>query len=66
MKAGEPRVGPIERRKVYGSWQRLIDDIAARRLKPGDPIPAERQLTEALSVGRSSIREPCGCSSPAG
>ena len=51
-------VGPIERRKVYELVaQRLIDDIAARRLKPGDAIPAERQLTGALSVGRSSIRE---------
>lgn len=58
MKAEEPWVGPIERRKLYELVaQRLIDDIAARRLKPGDPIPAERQLTEALSVGRSSIRE---------
>jgi GntR family transcriptional repressor for pyruvate dehydrogenase complex len=58
MKADEPEVGPIERRKVYELVaQRLIDDIAARRLKPGDPIPAERQLTGALSVGRSSIRE---------
>jgi GntR family transcriptional repressor for pyruvate dehydrogenase complex len=52
------RVGPIERRKVYELVaDRLVDDIAARRLKPGDPIPAERQLTETLSVGRSSIRE---------
>lgn len=36
---------------------RLVDDITARRLKPGDPIPAERQLAETLAVGRSSIRE---------
>lgn len=58
MKADQPWVGPIERRKVYELVaQRLVDDIAARRLKPGDPIPAERQLTEALAVGRSSIRE---------
>lgn len=50
--------GPIERRKVYELVaDRLVEDIAARRLKPGDPIPAERQLVETLSVGRSSIRE---------
>lgn len=36
---------------------RLVDDIASRRLKPGDPVPAERQLAETLAVGRSSIRE---------
>ena len=58
MTADQPGVGPIERRKVYELVaQRLVDDIAARRLKPGEPLPAERQLTETLSVGRSSIRE---------
>jgi GntR family transcriptional repressor for pyruvate dehydrogenase complex len=58
MTGDEPLAGPIERRKVYELVaQRLVDDISARRLKPGDPIPAERQLTETLSVGRSSIRE---------
>jgi GntR family transcriptional repressor for pyruvate dehydrogenase complex len=55
---GVQRFGPIERRKVYELVaDRLVDDIAARRLKPGDPIPAERVLAETLSVGRSSIRE---------
>jgi GntR family transcriptional repressor for pyruvate dehydrogenase complex len=50
--------GPIERRKVYELVaDRLVAEISARRLKPGDPIPAERQLAETLSVGRSSIRE---------
>lgn len=50
--------GPIERRKVYELVaDRLVEEISARRLTPGDPIPAERQLAEALSVGRSSIRE---------
>lgn len=50
--------GPIERRKVYELVaDRLVEEIAARRLMPGDPIPAERQLALSLSVGRSSIRE---------
>lgn len=54
----QERFGPIERRKVYELVaDRLLEEIAARRLKPGDPIPAERQLAETLSVGRSSIRE---------
>lgn len=50
--------GPIERRKVYELVAaRLVEEIAARRLTPGNSIPAERQLAESLSVGRSSIRE---------
>lgn len=50
--------GPIERRKVYELVaDRLVEEISARRLTPGDPIPAERTLAETLSVGRSSIRE---------
>lgn len=54
----QERFGPIERRKVYELVaDRLLEEIAGRRLKPGDPIPAERQLAETLSVGRSSIRE---------
>jgi GntR family transcriptional regulator, transcriptional repressor for pyruvate dehydrogenase complex len=58
MSAQNPSSGPIERRKVYELVaNRLVDDIAARRLKPGDPIPAERQLAQTLAVGRSSIRE---------
>lgn len=52
------QLGPIERRKLYELVaERLIEDISARRLKPGDHLPAERQLAEILRVGRSSIRE---------
>ena len=51
-------LGPIERRKVYELVaERLAEDIGAGRLKPGDALPAERQLAESLAVGRSSIRE---------
>lgn len=58
MTTEQARFGPIERRKVYELVaDRLVDDIAARRLKPGDSIPAERVLVETLAVGRSSIRE---------
>lgn len=50
--------GPIERRNVYELVaERLIGDISARRLKPGDPLPSERQLSETYAVGRSSVRE---------
>jgi GntR family transcriptional repressor for pyruvate dehydrogenase complex len=35
----------------------LLGQIAARRLRPGDVLPSERELTESFAVGRSSIRE---------
>jgi GntR family transcriptional repressor for pyruvate dehydrogenase complex len=58
MTGAQRPFGPIERRKVYELVAgRLVEDIASRRLKPGDPVPAERQLAETLAVGRSSIRE---------
>lgn len=48
----------IERRKVYELVaDRLIGEITAGRLKPGDQMPPERELTEMLGVGRSSVRE---------
>ena len=49
---------PLERRKVYEQVaEQLLGQIGSRRLKPGDPLPPERELTESFGVGRSSIRE---------
>jgi GntR family transcriptional repressor for pyruvate dehydrogenase complex len=49
---------PLERRKVYEQIaEQLLGQISSRRLRPGDPLPPERELTEAFHVGRSSIRE---------
>jgi GntR family transcriptional repressor for pyruvate dehydrogenase complex len=49
---------PIARRKVYEQVaEQLLGQIGARRLKPGDVLPPERELTESFGVGRSSIRE---------
>src|SRR3954453_22346754 len=49
---------PVERRKVYEQIaEQLLGQISSRRLKPGDPLPPERELTESFGVGRSSIRE---------
>lgn len=51
-------IQPIERRKVYELVaERLLADIAERRLLPGDQLPPERTLAEAYRVGRSSVRE---------
>jgi GntR family transcriptional repressor for pyruvate dehydrogenase complex len=49
---------PVERRKVYEQIaEQLLGQISSRRLKPGDALPPERELTESFGVGRSSIRE---------
>ena len=37
--------------------RRLLDFFFSGAVKPGEKIPPERQLAEALAVGRSSVRE---------
>jgi len=37
--------------------RRLLDYIFSGSIQPGEKLPTERQLQEALNVGRSSIRE---------
>jgi GntR family transcriptional repressor for pyruvate dehydrogenase complex len=50
--------GPISRKKTYELVaERLVAEIGEGRLRPGDTLPTERQLTEEYRVGRSSIRE---------
>jgi GntR family transcriptional regulator, transcriptional repressor for pyruvate dehydrogenase complex len=49
---------PIERRKLYDQIaEQLLTQISERRLRPGDPIPTERELTHLYRAGRSSVRE---------
>lgn len=36
---------------------RLLAVIEAERLRPGDPLPSERELMQSYAVGRPSIRE---------
>lgn len=44
--------------KVYeGVLHQLKSYIESNQLKPGDKLPSERELSEQLNVGRSSIRE---------
>jgi GntR family transcriptional regulator, transcriptional repressor for pyruvate dehydrogenase complex len=53
-----PSYQPLERRKVYEQIaEQLLGQIGSRALRPGDPLPPERELTETFGVGRSSIRE---------
>jgi GntR family transcriptional repressor for pyruvate dehydrogenase complex len=35
----------------------LVETIVARRLRPGDPLPAERELSAQFGVSRTVIRE---------
>lgn len=49
---------PLERAKTYELVVRQIkNEIFAGRLKPGDRLPGERQLSELLNVSRPSVRE---------
>lgn len=38
----------------------LLADVRHGRLAPGDRLPAERELAQALGVGRASVREALG------
>lgn len=49
---------PLERAKTYELVVRQIKaEIFAGRLRPGDRLPGERQLSELLQVSRPSVRE---------
>lgn len=49
---------PLERAKTYELVVRQIkEEIFAGRLRPGDRLPGERQLSEQLQVSRPSVRE---------
>jgi GntR family transcriptional repressor for pyruvate dehydrogenase complex len=56
--SNHPSYRPIERRKVYMLIaDQLIARIGEQHLRPGDPLPPERELTKAFGAGRSSVRE---------
>ncbi|HXH98259.1 MAG TPA: FadR/GntR family transcriptional regulator [Gaiellaceae bacterium] len=49
---------PISRRKTYELVaEKLVEMIGEGALRPGDPLPTERELTDGFQVGRSSVRE---------
>jgi DNA-binding transcriptional regulator YhcF (GntR family) len=49
---------PLDRPQRYERIAaRLVGDIRAGRLAPGDRLPSERELARRLAVGRASVRE---------
>lgn len=54
----EPLFQPVRRSRLYEGIVRQIQDlIADKHLQPGDRLPGERELADALSVSRASVRE---------
>jgi len=47
----------IRRNKVYEEVARQLQQMILKKLRPGDKLPSERELAEALGVSRSSIRD---------
>lgn len=37
--------------------EQIYSDIESRRLKPGDPLPSERELCETYGVSRGTVRQ---------
>jgi len=49
---------PIQNKKISEEIIKQFEDlILSKKLKPGDRLPPERDLTEMFSVGRPTIRE---------
>src|SRR5689334_2787089 len=54
----QPALKPLPRTdRAQSVMTAMADYIARSGLKPGDRLPAERELMTALEVGRSTVRE---------
>jgi len=51
---------PVIRQRYEQIADRLIADVRAGRLLPGERLPGERELAQQLGVGRASVREALG------
>ncbi len=47
----------VRRNKVYEDVARQIERLILKKLRPGDKLPSERELSQMLGVSRSSIRD---------
>jgi GntR family transcriptional repressor for pyruvate dehydrogenase complex len=53
-----PELEPVKSRRLSEAIIRQLQDLIAEgRLKPGERLPAERELAEQLGVSRTSVRE---------
>lgn len=60
MNAPQRRIvfDPVRPRRAFEEiCERIRDQLSAGALKPGDKLPAERDLARQLGVGRSALRE---------
>jgi DNA-binding FadR family transcriptional regulator len=49
---------PVERTSASGAvFEQLLGELMGGRVEPGEALPAERSLTESLSVNRQAVRE---------
>jgi len=53
----KPEFETIRRNRVYEEVARQLQQLISEKLRPGDKLPAERELAEMLGVSRSSIRD---------
>jgi len=58
MQNGEYQFEPVQKSSIVVELtKKLLEYIFSGSINPGDKLPTERQLQEALGVGRSAIRE---------
>jgi len=53
----KPDFEVVRRQKIYQAVARQIERLILEKLKPGDKLPSERELSETLQVSRGSIRD---------
>jgi len=58
MSTSRPYLRPVQRTTISEDMvDQLVSSILRREMKPGEKLPSERDLMEAFSAGRSSVRE---------
>jgi DNA-binding FadR family transcriptional regulator len=51
-------LAPVRQNKLSDQvFEQLRDEILSKKIKPGDRLPAERELCDVLQVNRGSVRE---------
>jgi GntR family transcriptional repressor for pyruvate dehydrogenase complex len=53
----KPEFEAIRKQRVHEEVAKQIEQVILKTLRPGDKLPAERELAEMLGVSRSSIRD---------